>query len=46
MRLLRVSDEKNLRVIVSVDLKWEKQCSSIVCVAMLSMISVILYYTA
>jgi len=28
-----VSDEKDLGVIISQDLKWEKQCSAVVCAA-------------
>jgi len=30
MQLMDVSDEKDLGVIVSQDVKWEKQCSSVV----------------
>ena len=30
MQLMDVSDEKDLGVIVSQDLKWEKQCSAVV----------------
>ena len=33
MQLMDVSDEKDLGVIVSQDLKWEKQCSAVVCTA-------------
>ena len=33
MQLTDVSDEKDLQVIVSQDLKWEKQCSAVECVA-------------
>jgi len=30
MQLISVSDEKDLRIIVSENLKWEKQCSDLV----------------
>jgi len=33
MQLMDVSGEKDLGVIVSQDLKWEKQCSAVVCTA-------------